>query len=91
MTIDKQIWRARSRVLDIIAVLRRIVEQEDPTGKLRPLDYHEELEQYDENSAALLEHVADELGFVNAILHTAEGDAIYQRHQREEAEFNGKQ
>ena len=89
-TVDRQIWMARSRVLDVIDVLKRIVEVEDPTGHIRTDEYREHLEEYDENNAALLESVADELRFVNGILHTAEGDAIYQRHQWEEAEFNGR-
>lgn len=90
-SVDKQIWTWRSRILDIVDIIRRIVEVEDPTGHIRSDEFREHLEEYDENNAALLESLADELMLVNYGLHTAEGDAIYQRHQREEAEFYGKQ
>lgn len=70
-SVDKQIWQARKRILDLEEQCRRVA------------DWCEDPENY-VCSAAFVEHVADTLCNVNWILYDAEDDAIRERQQRSE-------
>lgn len=82
--IDKTIWRARKRLLDLADEVREMTDRTDPTGRLRD-EWWREDGDYDEPDPAWLDHVAEELRMVNWALHEAEGAAIRERHEREVA------
>ena len=83
-SVDKQIWQARKRILDLEEQCRRVADKTDPSGEERFEAWCEEPEDYECCDAAFVEHVADTLRNVNWILHDAEGDAIRERQQRSE-------
>lgn len=82
--IDKTIWRARKRLLDLLDEVREMTDRTDPTGRLRD-EWWREDGDYDEPDPAWLDHVAEELRMANWALHEAEGAAIRERHEREVA------
>lgn len=82
--VDKTIWRARKRLLDLADEVREMTDRTDPTGRLRDERWREDGD-YDEPDPAWLDHVAEELRMVNWALHEAEGAAIRARHEREVA------
>lgn len=83
-SVDKQIWQARKRILDLEEHCRRVADKTDPSGEERFEAWCEEPEDYECCDAAFVEYVADTLRNVNWILHDAEGDAIRERQQRSE-------
>ena len=83
-SIDRRIWRARKRLLDLLDEVREMTDRTDPKGRLR-YEWWREDGDYDEPDPAWLDHVADELRGINWTLHDAEGEAIRARHEREVA------
>ena len=79
-TVDETIWRGRKALLGVADSVNRMLDRVDPKGDERDLpdECHEFLSDYDWPSPAWLDHLALELGRVNATLHKAEGDAIYE-------------
>lgn len=81
-SVDKRIWRARRRILDLMEEVDRMASH----AESYPEDDFEDMAEFESPTAEWLASVSMELARANWTLHDAEGDAIRMRLREQERE-----